>query len=85
VIFKITVFCNPVMMKNALFLICLLATACAVRRQAQAPSVDSGFVTVNGAKLYYTAIGKGTPLLVLHGGPGMDHNYFLTLVDLTKK
>lgn len=31
----------------------------------------------NGAKLFYKIIGSGEPLLVIHGGPGLDHTYFL--------
>ncbi len=27
--------------------------------------------------IYYVEFGKGPPLVVLHGGPGADHTYFL--------
>ena len=27
--------------------------------------------------IYYVAFGKGPPLVVVHGGPGADHTYFL--------
>jgi len=27
--------------------------------------------------IYYTMLGRGTPLLILHGGPGASHDYFL--------
>jgi proline iminopeptidase len=40
-------------------------------------SPASGFIQVNGARLYYKAIGKGEPVLVVHGGPGLGHNYLL--------
>jgi proline iminopeptidase len=36
-----------------------------------------GFVDGAGAKLYYKALGRGPPLLALHGGPGADHTDFL--------
>jgi proline iminopeptidase len=39
--------------------------------------VREGFVDVRGLFLYYTDIGRGDPLIVLHGGPGGSHNYFL--------
>lgn len=29
----------------------------------------------NGISLYYTAMGEGEPVLVVHGGPGLDHQY----------
>lgn len=38
---------------------------------------EEGFVEVNGLMLYYLALGRGTPLLILHGGPGASHDYFL--------
>jgi proline iminopeptidase len=39
--------------------------------------VKEGFIDVNGLFLYYTEIGQGPPLGILHGGPGGSHNYFL--------
>jgi len=37
---------------------------------------DSGYVTVNGAKLWYETEGQGEPLLLIAGGPGISHTYF---------
>jgi len=37
----------------------------------------SGYKSVNGTSLYYTIMGEGTPIVVVHGGPGLDHTYFL--------
>ncbi len=31
----------------------------------------------HGALIYYMAVGRGSPLMILHGGPGSSHNYFL--------
>jgi proline iminopeptidase len=45
-----------------------------------APSIyqqQSGYVDANGVLIYYVEFGKGAPLIVLHGGPGADHTYFL--------
>ena len=39
--------------------------------------VQEGFVDANGVFLYYKSIGSGPPLLVVHGGPGASHDYFL--------
>lgn len=36
-----------------------------------------GYVEGCGAIVYYEAIGRGRPLIVLHGGPGEPHGYFL--------
>lgn len=35
----------------------------------------SGFVEVEDAELAYTVIGEGPPLVILHGGPGLGHDY----------
>src|ERR1700677_2037529 len=39
--------------------------------------MKEGFVDVNGLFLYYAELGEGQPLIILHGGPGGSHNYFL--------
>ena len=43
----------------------------------RAPEHQTGTLNVNHTTLYYETFGSGTPILVLHGGPGMDHTYFL--------
>lgn len=41
---------------------------------------------LNGTKLYLKIEGKGEPLIVVHGGPGMNHTYFKPHLDeLAKK
>jgi proline iminopeptidase len=40
-------------------------------------AVEEGFVDANGVMLYYQALGTGKPLMILHGGPGASHDYFL--------
>jgi proline iminopeptidase len=57
-----------------------LAVAYAACAPAQAPNIypqQDGFVDANGVLIYYIEFGKGAPLVVLHGGPGADHTYFL--------
>ena len=39
--------------------------------------MQEGFVDANGVLIYYTIVGKGAPLMVVHGGPGASHDYFL--------
>jgi len=36
-----------------------------------------GLVKLNGTELYCHVIGSGEPLVIVHGGPGLDHSYFL--------
>lgn len=39
--------------------------------------MEEGFVDANGILIYYKTLGKGQPLVILHGGPGASHDYFL--------
>lgn len=47
---------------------------------ADSPTVfpmEQGFVDSHGALIYYVSVGRGTPLMIIHGGPGASHDYFL--------
>ena len=47
-----------------------------------------GFLSFKGYKIYYKIVGTQikdrTPLLVIHGGPGSNHNYLLGLANIAK-
>ena len=46
---------------------------------------EEGYVDTNGAIIFYVTIGSGEPLMLLHGGPGASHDYFLPyLLPLAK-
>lgn len=45
---------------------------------------EESFVDVNGSKLYCYSVGKGEPLLILHGGPGLTHDYLLPGMEKLK-
>ena len=36
---------------------------------------------INGNQVYYTIIGQGRPMLLMHGGSGLDHTYFRPWLD----
>ena len=38
-------------------------------------------IRLGGSELYYVRHGRGLPLLMLHGGPGLSHAYFRPFVD----
>lgn len=40
-----------------------------------------GYMPIGDASLYYRDVGQGTPIILLHGGPRLDHNYFLPDMD----
>jgi proline iminopeptidase len=75
------------MTKLLLILVCALTIPAAFAQKAHKASsavsrsnvypIEEGLVDANGVLIYYTAIGKGEPLLVVHGGPGASHDYFL--------
>lgn len=47
--------------------------------------IQQGFVDANGVMIYYEEFGNGEPLMIIHGGPGASHDYFLPyLVPLAK-
>ncbi len=47
--------------------------------------INQGFVDANGVMIYYEEFGKGEPLMIVHGGPGASHDYFLPyLVPLAR-
>ncbi len=47
--------------------------------------IKQGFVDANGVMIYYEEFGNGKPLMIVHGGPGATHDYFLPyLLPLAK-
>jgi proline-specific peptidase len=49
------------------------------------PAIAEGHVEVPGGRVWYRIIGAdrpGVPVLCLHGGPGMPHDYLEPLADL---
>jgi proline iminopeptidase len=66
--------------------IVLLITGCVQNSEKKGPTenpspnlyvAEQGFVDANGVLIYYEAFGRGEPLVILHGGPGASHDYFL--------
>jgi proline iminopeptidase len=55
----------------------LSAIIAAAQPAASVYPVQQGYVDAHGVLIYYTALGKGSPLVVVHGGPGAEHSYFL--------
>ena len=58
-----------------------LATACETKHDLQP---TTGYLQVTGGKVWYKIVGKGnkTPLLLLHGGPGVPSYYLNPLEEL---
>jgi proline iminopeptidase len=61
-----------------LFLAAICWSACfGQSAQSSLYPIQSGFVDSHGALIYYEVVGRGTPLMIVHGGPGASHDYFL--------
>lgn len=49
-----------------------------------APMIQEGYIPVSGGRIWYRMVGSGSaiPLLALHGGPGVPHDYLEPLAAL---
>jgi proline iminopeptidase len=66
-----------------LILIIVIAISC---QQPNKLTPGEGFIEVDGGKVWYRVTGEGTktPLLILHGGPGIPSYYLKSLAALGK-
>jgi proline iminopeptidase len=69
-------------MRTCLFILLLIGTACLTCSAQTSGSlnlfpIQDGFVDSHGALIYYQSVGRGAPLMIVHGGPGASHDYFL--------
>jgi proline iminopeptidase len=47
-------------------------------RSLRVPEIEYGYVTANDRNFFYEKVGYGTQdVVVIHGGPGLPHNYLL--------
>ncbi|HEU5410448.1 MAG TPA: proline iminopeptidase-family hydrolase [Candidatus Acidoferrales bacterium] len=53
------------------------AVRSATENSASVYPMHEGFVDAHGEMIYYEIIGRGAPLMIVHGGPGASHDYFL--------
>jgi proline iminopeptidase len=67
-------------------ILAVCAVVCPLQAKSQNPDRNSessvyaqqeGFIDANGLMIYYKVLGRGEPLLIVHGGPGASHDYFL--------
>ncbi len=71
---------KPLLLILALAFVAAPAVATTPAAAQTTPAVypqQEGFVDAHGVLIYYVAFGTGSPLVVVHGGPGADHTYFL--------
>lgn len=73
-------------MRSSLLVPCMILGLAFSTAAAQEPApnpggavypLQEGFIDAHGVLIYYATVGRGAPLVVLHGGPGASHEYFL--------
>jgi proline iminopeptidase len=57
----------------------VLATTATVDVSAQ--RARQGLLSLDDARLFYEVVGTGDPIIVVHGGPGLDHAYLQPGLD----
>jgi proline iminopeptidase len=67
---------------QVLFFVSLVCAVCLVgvaqtSKSSNLLPIQDGFVDSHGALIYYQSVGHGAPLMIVHGGPGASHDYFL--------
>jgi proline iminopeptidase len=69
-------------MRTRISVLLLVSAACLAcsAQTSESPNlfpIQDGFVDSHGALIYYQSVGHGAPLMIVHGGPGASHDYFL--------
>ena len=67
-------FNKPIVKAVWCFIALSILTSC---EKSQELTIEEGLREINGTQLYTKVMGEGEPIVILHGGPGMDHTYFL--------
>ncbi len=70
-------------MKSVKLLLFVMLVSPLFAKSTEIPA--EGMIPVRGAELYYRIIGAGEPLVIIHGGPGMDHSYLLPQMEILSK
>ena len=48
---------------------------------ASAQRARQGLLSLETARIFYEVVGEGEPIIVVHGGPGLDHEYLQPGLD----
>ena len=68
-------------MKLVQILILCILLCCSCTQKNKRTVANEGYLNVDKVKLYYATIGSGDTLVVLHGGPGLSHQYLRPQLD----
>lgn len=64
------------------FLLFFVLSPAVTPHEASAQRVRQGLVSTEDARIFYEVVGDGDPVIVVHGGPGLDHNYLRPGLDI---
>lgn len=67
--------------RRSVFVTLLLFAALGFGREAGAQAARQGMLSLDDARLFYEVVGSGEPIVVVHGGPGLDHDYLRPGLD----
>jgi proline iminopeptidase len=68
-------------MRKILFIGILLAHSCKPVTHDTQLIATNNYTNINGSEIYYRMIGSGDPIIIIHGGPVLDHSYLLPQMD----
>ncbi len=51
--------------------------ACNSAKSQSIPEVEEGYKSVNGTEIFYKTMGEGEPVIIVHGGPVLEHGYLV--------
>lgn len=68
-------------LRNAIPVGILAAGLAAGAHALEAQSARQGLLSLDDARLFYEVVGSGDPVVVVHGGPGLDHEYLQPGLD----
>ena len=66
---------------SALLTMGIVAGGLAAPIPVGAQHARQGLLSLDDARLYYEVVGTGEPIIVVHGGPGLDHEYLQPGLD----
>ncbi len=66
---------------TGIYLLLSLVAMVACSRSDRPLTATEGFVPVQGTELFHRSIGKGEPILIVHGGPGLNQHYLVPWLD----
>ncbi len=59
----------------------LVVVATAAPQMVEGQRARQGLLSLEDARLFYEVVGTGAPIIVVHGGPGLDHAYLRPGLD----